>query len=554
MCAEKARRKPQSSIRRCLFLGVAALLWLGLLGLAVESYSRVRRLWIRHRNPYVLAAFQQGEWQPPAARSPQEPQTAVPKNSGPRGSAPPEQSSPPPAGSRQVPQSEQAARIHALRVPPPLDGENDEAVLEAWRRQAERFVETPEDKRTGAALRLQKLVLTFDGDTRLLACYGDKQQSAYSVIHDFLLGRTLQEAHQVLPVPSLRDALEPFEKAVRRTLNSQKPLAVHAMGRGTDSKPQFMLPVHGTAGEKVLVFLHTDARQDRWEEHGFRMKKNFKVDENFSTNNFGFRGPHVVVPKPEDVVRIVCVGGSTTEGGSTDESTYPAQLQHILRERLDTERVEVVNAGISGMGSASERKRFHDYLELGPDIIVEYNFVNDAETVLMRWAEPSGFTARLVRASAFLNTHWNRFSLPARQVVAGTVRKVVVQNLEAMAAEARKHDVCMAVCSFAYPKPDCLNATELDFYRLNAEEGWLGSQFTFETYCWLVRIYNQCVRELCQEQDLLFVPVAEEITAGTAVFADICHMLDGGLGMKAAIVATYLQERVERLLAEKAHD
>ena len=64
-------------------------------------------------------------------------------------------------------------------------------------------------------------------------------------------------------------------------------------------------------------------------------------------NRHGFRGRDVEVPKPAGVLRMVCIGGSTTFDGLTDDHTYPALLEAKLRAMLDTDRIEVVNAGIS---------------------------------------------------------------------------------------------------------------------------------------------------------------------------------------------------------------
>ncbi len=49
-------------------------------------------------------------------------------------------------------------------------------------------------------------------------------------------------------------------------------------------------------------------------------------------NSYGFRTHEFEVPKPEGVVRIICIGGSTTVAGRTNEDTYPALLETRLRE------------------------------------------------------------------------------------------------------------------------------------------------------------------------------------------------------------------------------
>ena len=48
--------------------------------------------------------------------------------------------------------------------------------------------------------------------------------------------------------------------------------------------------------------------------------------------------------KDADTTRIVCFGGSTTEG-RVNGYHYPLVLQSLLRERLDTQTIEVINVG-----------------------------------------------------------------------------------------------------------------------------------------------------------------------------------------------------------------
>jgi hypothetical protein len=55
------------------------------------------------------------------------------------------------------------------------------------------------------------------------------------------------------------------------------------------------------------------------------------LNSEFWTNSQGMRDAETVVPKPDGVVRIVCVGGSTTVEGPHNELTYPNILEKLLR-------------------------------------------------------------------------------------------------------------------------------------------------------------------------------------------------------------------------------
>jgi hypothetical protein len=91
------------------------------------------------------------------------------------------------------------------------------------------------------------------------------------------------------------------------------------------------------------------------------------------------------VPKPNDVFRVIVLGGSTVEGdgslGST--TTLPAKLQDILRARYKSakrlqSRIEVINAGVGGYFSTQELLFYVSELRrFQPDLVISYNGWND---------------------------------------------------------------------------------------------------------------------------------------------------------------------------------
>lgn len=106
----------------------------------------------------------------------------------------------------------------------------------------------------------------------------------------------------------------------------------------------------------------------------------------YHVNSLGFRGAEFEEKKPPGTFRVACLGGSTTWMGSSDETTWPAALESVLRESLPEKgsysRVEVINAGVSGytlMESFVNLKM--RVLALEPDLIVVYHAVNDARVI-----------------------------------------------------------------------------------------------------------------------------------------------------------------------------
>ena len=96
-------------------------------------------------------------------------------------------------------------------------------------------------------------------------------------------------------------------------------------------------------------------------ENGYvRMKPGFKYKDKvsgniFSINSLGFRGREISERKPDQKIRIVAIGGSTTFGigSSNNNNTYPSLLENKLNKNNELSNIsfEVINAGIPGAQS-----------------------------------------------------------------------------------------------------------------------------------------------------------------------------------------------------------
>jgi len=96
-------------------------------------------------------------------------------------------------------------------------------------------------------------------------------------------------------------------------------------------------------------------------------------------NSLGFRGEDISLEKPDDVYRIVAVGGSTTFAVYLPwNQSYPYLLQEELRRRFNDDRIEVINAGLTGSTAAESFHRMAtQILPLDPDMVVIYHAFND---------------------------------------------------------------------------------------------------------------------------------------------------------------------------------
>ena len=88
----------------------------------------------------------------------------------------------------------------------------------------------------------------------------------------------------------------------------------------------------------------------------------------------------IPLSKPEDALRIICMGGSVTKGFTCGpEEAYPRRIQDALRERYDLPlRVEVLNAGCFGGNSYMGQFMFDQILRrYSPDVVTVLYTVND---------------------------------------------------------------------------------------------------------------------------------------------------------------------------------
>ena len=119
-------------------------------------------------------------------------------------------------------------------------------------------------------------------------------------------------------------------------------------------------------------------------EYEFGDIRTFKPNQHFQTlniNSHGFRGPEISKEKPENVFRIMLIGGSTANslGSTSDYTTISGYLQKKFDNENLEKKVEVINAAIGGITSYEETYYVKNYLiEFNPDLIIVYDGANDA--------------------------------------------------------------------------------------------------------------------------------------------------------------------------------
>ncbi len=204
----------------------------------------------------------------------------------------------------------------------------------------------------------------------------------------------------------------------------------------------------------------------------------------WSSNSWGLRGPEFSVKKPHGVIRIICIGASTTAGMQGDNETYPYYLQQELNRRFPGEQIEVINAGFYGLSLDDFPAIFRNkVLPLQPDIVLFYeannsinfqDFVTDLPCPFWScWLDNYPFWYRwLYGHSAVFSTiadkaGWNNVVPPP---MAHTFDWTTVtasetnyhQELAAFAREIQSHGIQVVLSSFINAAYDGLNITYND--------------------------------------------------------------------------------------------
>jgi hypothetical protein len=258
-------------------------------------------------------------------------------------------------------------------------------------------------------------------------------------------------------------------------------------------------------------------------------------------NSLGYRSPETTVAKPPGVVRVVCIGGSTTVQGPTNEDTYPAHLERKLRAALPGRVVEVLNLGINGVTSDHWLERADELYRFQPDVVVQYEFVNDLFfRHLPRYAEGHAGWTRARRSLLVA-----RLAPPGGEELDDYFRRTV-RNIRQMAAEAEAHGARHVVGAFA--GPDVARARDgFDSYLdLNVEAwgGRYGLRF-YAPYDRLRRDFNEHLRKAGADRRLRVAPVDEALD-DPALFIDICHLTRPGI---ARLAEAFLPQVTEALAA-----
>ncbi|MBF0522425.1 MAG: SGNH/GDSL hydrolase family protein [Candidatus Omnitrophica bacterium] len=289
----------------------------------------------------------------------------------------------------------------------------------------------------------------------------------------------------------------------------------------------------------------------------------------YATNNFGFEGTQdVSFEKKQGCLRVLCVGGSTTEmaDGDDPDNTYPHWLEKYLKEKLG-DSIEVLNAGCAGYTSAEILIDFElRLLDFHPDAVVIYESINDAwctgilegfksdysHARINKELKPNAwnkiphfnhsFFYSLLRKkivyrfghAVSLISFINKFPLKVRGEFTPQAPETFKRNIKSLCQVALGHGILPVIVRFNY-NPVIEQGKAIDFLRI-FENGEQHKDIFLKTFKANIASLKEVATEI---PEVVYVEV-QGMEEKDFLFNDSCHFSTEGMKKMGEQIATQL--------------
>lgn len=267
-------------------------------------------------------------------------------------------------------------------------------------------------------------------------------------------------------------------------------------------------------------------------------------------NNYGFSGPDFQLEKKPGVLRVVCLGGSTTE------YNWPPQMETLLKDNAARQgrdlRFEVLNFGKVGYTSLHDMVNFTvNAIEFSPDYVVVHSGWND--TVSRNWPQPVRRDYSDILKPFEIPPIPDKWPLRLSVIYRGTLALLIPRNREPQWVDIRNTLEIEPKTERKFDNPD----QELLPFRHNIVKivqfaRLRGVRVVLATIphstdpnvpsAEEARHLDQCnaiVREIYRENPdgVLLVDLDKDLTGKNYLYRDLAHMGPQGDAEKAAAVA-----------------
>jgi lysophospholipase L1-like esterase len=300
-------------------------------------------------------------------------------------------------------------------------------------------------------------------------------------------------------------------------------------------------------------------------------------------NSLGFRGPEL--PKQRDTIKIICVGGSTTQCLYLSEGkTWPDQLAGRLQHQ--SRAVWVNNAGIDGHSTFGHLLLVAHVRSLQPDYLIFYVGINDVERVDLNdydraairslgegdagfgksfylsligrselvavfdvlrrhhMAKRRGLSHRSsVDHSGLENVELLQLTDEARRERLGSLNRSALNAFRQRLNELVRQTHAMGAIPILVTQPalfgggiDPITGIDLCKVRMGEEDGFVA---------WSkLEAYNEITRTVGHESKSLVIDMARELPKSSEYFYDLIHNNNAGASLIADLMAPHLMDKI----------
>ncbi|NLN92301.1 MAG: hypothetical protein GX130_03195 [Candidatus Hydrogenedens sp.] len=277
----------------------------------------------------------------------------------------------------------------------------------------------------------------------------------------------------------------------------------------------------------------------------FRYKANYQAEapSNFRTNSLGYRDQERDIPKPEGTFRILCIGDDSTVKGKDNNSTYPALLEEHLRDLLPEQKIEVLNAGISGIDSSGQLLRFFDYMALDPDLIL---FQPGSSDLLNLYH--TGWINFLPSFSHAARWFLPELLAPSSSAFFEALEHSLGINLNLFLALLKEKNIPCVLIAQPCPDPDLLSSQELTYFNWLGKEVFDFPAFSIESYARLIHVFNTLLESQAHTSGIFYFPADKTETGNLSIFQDFRDLNEAGIERKIKLMGHALRPLLETLL------
>ncbi len=272
-----------------------------------------------------------------------------------------------------------------------------------------------------------------------------------------------------------------------------------------------------------------------------------KNDTSEIFNLRGFPGEELPMKKPPNVIRIVCIGGSTTQTG------YPKEMEKFLNTQKtnNSYRFEVLNFGLAGYTSIHAVINFIiNAIDFSPDYVVVHSGWNEhtAKSTLTNFRTDYSHSYKEFNPNPPIDIPLIKISVIYREL------KDLINPYDEFKYFSRSIKQPVALPLLKYPGSNYLETywrnirTIIDVARgrnivpvMTTQPHATDPKIPYFEQGKSIDITNAVLRkEIAKlEEDIILVDIDKELTGKrNDIFSDVGHMTKEGIKLKAEIIGT----------------